>query len=340
MTSSSELLARCPSCHYDLQGAVAAWSDACPREGICPECGHHFEWSKILKRRGEIPSWCVESVTGVHRVLRRVPSTVAMTFRPWRFWSPMHVDQPVRWKPLILYLIVLLLLLHGIFSIGAGVLAYRRVTRFNTGRLIQHPGSALTVAYAMVAPWSRTPLHQIAARFDVRVPRHSPPGKILRLPRQSKQAFVYVHRKLMMTSHYTSPRRNNSAYLGIVVAHILMVMVIPLGLVAFPGWCRRARIRLAHVVRVTFYSFALLLPEILLLAVLVNLSAWLETQIPRAAWWLFTLFVPVCLAVWWTKAAKHYFKMPDALGLGLALTLIAVPVTLVPILTFMYVTGK
>jgi hypothetical protein len=75
----------CPICGYDQRGAVAAWTDSCPLEGTCSECGHVFEWAALLSRRvrDEMELFdCATRLRGYSFVY-----TILVIVRPWRLWS-------------------------------------------------------------------------------------------------------------------------------------------------------------------------------------------------------------------------------------------------------------
>ncbi len=55
----------CPRCGYDLSGVVSSWTDSCPLEGVCSECGAGVTWSNLLSRgvfRGDprVSHWSFE----------------------------------------------------------------------------------------------------------------------------------------------------------------------------------------------------------------------------------------------------------------------------------------
>ena len=103
---------RCPRCGYDQRGIMATWSDSCPLNGTCTECGLQFSWSEAIHPEKSEPLWCVEFVP----LRRRVP---VRSFWPWRFWSRLRMSQPIRWGRLALYdsaLIASMLLCYAAFQ--------------------------------------------------------------------------------------------------------------------------------------------------------------------------------------------------------------------------------
>jgi hypothetical protein len=84
--------AHCPRCGYDLRGTAYAWQDACPLEGVCPDCGHNFAWRNIFRHRQH-------ALLLEHQWRRRPVSsglwTLAMTLRPRRFWQSLRLEHDV-----------------------------------------------------------------------------------------------------------------------------------------------------------------------------------------------------------------------------------------------------
>jgi len=91
------LPSECPRCGYDLSGAYASWTEACPTELVCPECGTRFECARLCRLSQDGPEWSFETrrrftlgrffgtlgrMLILHRSLNQVRAEHA--FRPWR----------------------------------------------------------------------------------------------------------------------------------------------------------------------------------------------------------------------------------------------------------------
>jgi len=106
----------CPRCGYDLSAMPPTWKESCPVEGVCSECGSEFWWGEVLAERASASWWFVES----HRAKRfplPVFATLAMLFRPIRFWSSVPVlmpFRPLRIGYVICSMILLTPLLNGV----------------------------------------------------------------------------------------------------------------------------------------------------------------------------------------------------------------------------------
>jgi hypothetical protein len=100
---------QCPRCGYDQRGEVATWSELCPINGICAECGLDFEWADVLCPDRNAPAWCVEYVAR-RAIARGCAGTFLRSFRPWRFWHRLRLSHPVRPGRLIVYVMMIFVL--------------------------------------------------------------------------------------------------------------------------------------------------------------------------------------------------------------------------------------
>lgn len=110
----------CPRCAYDQSGATAAWNDACPLQGTCPECGLVFFWGDLLNPRlDSVLQYFEHAPTRRFRALR---CTVSAVHRPTRYWSAYLLHYPLRISRLIAF--AALGTLYSWFRIGivAGLL--------------------------------------------------------------------------------------------------------------------------------------------------------------------------------------------------------------------------
>lgn len=100
----------CPRCGYDLRGTVSTWTDQCPIQGTCTECGLVFQWTHVLMISKYEPRWCVEFTPSFWRVPRASVGTILRSMLPWMFWRKMHMSSRVRWGRLAVFLFLLVLL--------------------------------------------------------------------------------------------------------------------------------------------------------------------------------------------------------------------------------------
>ena len=99
----------CPRCGYALRGTVVAWTDTCPLDGRCAECGLPFAWREILNPRFAMPDWCVEHDGRGRLRLGQIVGTFGRCFRPRRFWHEIQIGHPNRWSRVLAYFIAGLL---------------------------------------------------------------------------------------------------------------------------------------------------------------------------------------------------------------------------------------
>ncbi len=86
----------CPRCDYDMDGAVAAFTEQCPLQGRCSECGMEFEWANLLRADRQQLPWLFEHT---RRPLRGYIQTLWCSLFPSRFWSRVKMwHVPVRMR--------------------------------------------------------------------------------------------------------------------------------------------------------------------------------------------------------------------------------------------------
>jgi hypothetical protein len=101
----------CPRCGYDVSGVVPTWSDSCPLQGRCSECGLVYEWVDIFRPERIYPTWSFEHARS--RRVRALMQTTWRVFVPGRLWQEMRLAAPVRVRRLIALVALSLLLAHG-----------------------------------------------------------------------------------------------------------------------------------------------------------------------------------------------------------------------------------
>jgi hypothetical protein len=98
--------AECPRCGYDLSGTVATWSDACPVDGRCTECGLGLAWGDVLNPARQVPRWSYEqsrAVSPVSGAIKILPTLARMLWAPG-FWRAMKME--FAFRPLRLFVVV------------------------------------------------------------------------------------------------------------------------------------------------------------------------------------------------------------------------------------------
>jgi hypothetical protein len=97
----------CPRCGYDQRGVVATWTEQCPLEGTCAECGLSFPWCEVMYPEKFEPRWCVEYEPIWWRVPRAAARTFVKSFWPWGFWRRMKMSHPIRLPRMFAYVVLL-----------------------------------------------------------------------------------------------------------------------------------------------------------------------------------------------------------------------------------------
>ncbi|MFN0130965.1 MAG: hypothetical protein ACKVW3_00280 [Phycisphaerales bacterium] len=108
----SDVRSPCPTCGYDLSGAIATWGDSCPLRGTCNECGADVDWAEVLGAARGTRQWHVESRSPGRTYLGRSWSTARRALNPSRFWPAMLDARRLRAWRLLLWLPAMLLPLY------------------------------------------------------------------------------------------------------------------------------------------------------------------------------------------------------------------------------------
>jgi len=120
---------RCPRCGYDQRGVLSTWTESCPLEGVCTECGLRFAWCEILRPEKFEPRWCIEFEPQRRRLPRAAVRTWFRSFVPWLFWSRLKMSDRIRWPRLLAYILLLLVpFLLTYVLVQGGLAAYARTS--------------------------------------------------------------------------------------------------------------------------------------------------------------------------------------------------------------------
>lgn len=88
----------CPRCGYDQRGQIATWTDRCPMNGTCVECGYELNWSRVFMIARH--PWLFE-LNWRDRPFRRVALTLLYGLRPRAFWREITLEDTVDLRPVI-----------------------------------------------------------------------------------------------------------------------------------------------------------------------------------------------------------------------------------------------
>jgi len=109
--AASSAAPSCPSCGYDLSGAVASWTESCPLTGTCSECGEHLDWPQVVTAADRELPWFIEH--GKDRFFRRALGTwVRDVASPLSFWRAVAAHSAASPARLLFWLPLLLVTLH------------------------------------------------------------------------------------------------------------------------------------------------------------------------------------------------------------------------------------
>jgi hypothetical protein len=278
----------CPRCGYDQSGLVAAWTEMCPLEATCTECGLLFEGRSVLGRhRG--PEWSFEHSQGVRRSLWWRTSLVAL--RPWRLFAELRMHHVVRVRRLAVFALVWLAAVHIITSAANLVLAYEGFAALSKG------GTRWGTVH-----W-----------FDPRAR-----GEQFALGLVRAVALPWLEEPMFRAGSQTS---DGVGWLPMFMLTIVPALIMPLWMMIFGTTMSRARVRRVHILRGLAYTVpgaclaVLLLMGLFTAATFADLAGVMPALPHRWSVILvggFVLGYPSYLAAWWWFFLARYLRLPRA----------------------------
>lgn len=286
----------CPRCGYDVTGTMSLWTESCPLEGRCTECGYEYQWAEVLGSMRRVPAWFFE--TAQRRLIRSAISTSVRTLAPWWFWRKVPLHAPCSSLRLFVLMAAWLAIAYTM-----GIVAISLESPYGWGML-----TSLFVRHGTGPPAVATqPLGQSAQLFlqVFRDGAHWPLGLgVTNLPRRSEVAIEWL---------------------------FLATLLTPTSLLAIQRFIGAERVRLTHLVRAGAYSsvaFLVALSSWFLCfgvivtwghSAVVSIQPWVGTLLLRAM-----LLWPVASVLWWWCACRLYLGIRHACWVALAMQLTAV----------------
>jgi len=312
--------ARCPRCGYDLRGLIASWTESCPIEGRCAECGLAFEWGELLDPRRSVPRWCVEYARGWGMWPAAFKTLCVLLLRPDRFWRQLTMVHAPRWWRMPLVLLVALAALYLVMALGVGWATYRNHSNFNRNGAPTQYAPALIGLYAFVCPFSE---YQFVA----------PPGTSRRgfadrtLPPRWYVSSLHFRWIIHDARLAVRGRRFLSFWNWhadtLPLFHSMMAAVLsPFAFILLPQSLRRAKVRLRHIIRIELYGLMLLSCPVAMYILFRLVVPYYPVLRSWQSMIVFLAFV-FCFIAWWSLACRHYLKLPHAWGVGASMVVLA-----------------
>ncbi len=350
-SKSIAIRSRCPRCGYDLRGAIAAWSDSCPLDGTCAECGLAFEWAEVLHREKFSPLWCVEFVRERRKFGRACVRTFARSFWPFGFWRALKMFMPIRWRRIFAYFVLLAFpFLIGYVAIQTAAVVRMRL---NTNQMFDDQFQTLPQFIVRLQQQAQSPDFLqadplIQQRLSTRIQE-------MQLMTRTSYSIDYSFRAALADAIFlpfgdtvrgtvTTPwakvpyptpselrqptavwggaiaggRSDLERFIGIFAGlglGLWVYLLFPVTFVFLPASRRRAKVRWAHVFRVCCYGF--FIPSTVLCASVLVLA--IRDAFPAVPGWTLVAgatiasysLVPM-LMVWWATAIKFYLHISHA----------------------------
>ncbi len=297
-----EAIPRCPRCGYDQSGVVASWTDRCPLEGVCSECGLDFSWRDVLNPAWTVPEWSFEHCRGWWQVGKHTRTCLhAMLF--WHFWRAIRMEHPLRSSRLWRHVGAMLVMSHLLFAVFASWQAWGTTMRW--------------------APaWWAGP----GSRGMSGAP-HEEAG------RAAADAFLWPYWQVHFLSGPLVWREHaigrNTVFL------LLWMAATPVGFFVLIDTFRRVRVRFVHLWRGLAYSTTVL-PVCTLVLVLCR-NEWLAARLDAltaasvfwwsairddVARWLVAAAAGWHMLFWWAMV-RFYLRLPHAAGVAAAMLAIS-----------------
>ncbi|MEM7228232.1 MAG: hypothetical protein AAF432_05375 [Planctomycetota bacterium] len=312
----------CPRCGYALNGQIAAWTDQCPLDGTCAECGLEFAWGDLLTNRLHTPKWCIEF--GRKRSIPlRLLGTLMMMCWPWKFWKDLKLEHAIRPARFLVFYLAAIMVLYVAMA-GTVYVEHRfgelaRSLQYVPAGLQPSISLADEVIYGLkilAMPWADTTSLDYTVNV---VPFNylSSPGEIL--TGMIKEFLFYVLAIGMLV------------HIGVMVASFCLL----------PASRRRARVQWRHIARIGMYQTAVPMAYMCLSCTAECADFVIFSLTPTYTEYYFIvdmiayfLWVPFN-AIWWSVAVGRYMRMPHGWAVGILLTILStllLPFCLVPIL--------
>lgn len=129
----------CPRCGYDQSGVITAWTDRCPLEGRCSECGLEFWWRQVLGEQALGPVWSVEH--GPRLSARRLARAYMTAVWQRGLWKRFELVAEVRTERLTAFAAVSFLVNHLLLAVlltaGAKATMLSQIGTLSTGTVLE-----------------------------------------------------------------------------------------------------------------------------------------------------------------------------------------------------------
>jgi hypothetical protein len=281
---------------------------------------------------------------------RRALATLLMCARPFRFWSSVELALPISRRGVIAFVVMVAAVLHiaGVTRrIADGWSGYVDAVRANAS--LGSERVIADVALVATAPLSRFSGAWIFRAIEANDRSQSDVVVLLKTAKEfvrvaaqpmRDELFINVGTTSMPSYAWISPQLVpllDGASPATTVAAIALPPLAPFALVLLPTSLRRARIQTRHFVRISLYSCALWVP-IFALALILPFAPvgydFFSIQLHDISNRFY--FDPLDLnphmvlltasgvltALWMTAAARNYLRLPHAIGVGIATTLV------------------
>lgn len=294
---------RCPRCGYDLRGVMGLWTESCPLDGTCSECGLHWSWAEMMNPALRHPLWCIEFAPSA-RSPKVVLRTIAEQFRPWRFWTALRLEHPVRPRRLAVFVLWLLVLFAALWYAGYALFMgtiFEQVADGQARGLVYSASPERIWLEAVLMPWSDESIGTVTR------PNWRRTGSIGAPSGYFEWWFTQSTYDFAGTWWEADLRWGMLAPLAVIGSWMFALALTPV-------WMRGEPLRAAHFARLAVYALSfVVLNRLATLAAFASPLFGYDEVIARPeimTWQLFAFALMFIASLpWWIYASRRYLRL-------------------------------
>ncbi len=315
---------------------MTTWTESCPLEGRCQECGLAYAWGELINGRLHAARWLVEHAPMV-RLVVAIPASMVAAMVPWLLWRWTRMEHAIGVSRLVVLVVAAFLTIPVFIGVHVGLDVHQAlgrmvanrswvgITSTKAGTAASPPtgwvvtqvdvsvlSRAMVILTAVSAPFGHQQIQVSVATSPFATVLASAPNPIpAKGPTLAGTAPI-----LSPASFWIDAARKWSwvATLAIPVAACSSLAAFA----SLPIARRRAKVRWAHLAR----ALAYLLTTTPIVAFLIGFGPPVSWGSDGAAVLLFV--TSLVLVVFWEATARTYLRMEHPVPVALSVAAIGV----------------
>lgn len=237
---------RCLRCGYDLRGVMESWTNSCPLDGTCSECGLKWEWAELISPTRRLPRWNIElsSRPWSPRVFLR---TLFMQLSPWIAWRELRMEHAVRGSRLVGYagriVLMCILLWYGAY-VGFAAGNYVNMVMQRANGSVYSPAAEVIWLQFVFMPWSDQSVGSVT---------HPTGTFALTAPARMFQYWL-EYEPFAYGERWSVEDRKWG-----IASPLVVIVCWMIALAGTPTWLRHERLRYAHYFRIAIYALSFIM---------------------------------------------------------------------------------